>query len=168
MEPAVSVPNDSGPSQAATAAVEPPDEPPGTRAVSHGLRGDGWKADDSLEDPKVNSSRLTFPKMTAPASSRRSTAVAVYGAIKFSRILEPAVDGVPCTQKISLIVTGTPASGPAAWPAAILRSTASACARARSPVSVIKACTLSASALRSPPIVPGKPSTLWICARWEE
>src|SRR5579862_4682511 len=38
MEPPVSVPSDSGASNAATAAAEPPDEPPGTLARSHGLR----------------------------------------------------------------------------------------------------------------------------------
>jgi hypothetical protein len=37
IEPPVSVPIDHGTLPAATAAAEPPDEPPGTRARSHGL-----------------------------------------------------------------------------------------------------------------------------------
>jgi hypothetical protein len=37
MEPPVSVPIAQGALPAATAAAEPPDEPPGTRVVSHGL-----------------------------------------------------------------------------------------------------------------------------------
>ena len=38
IEPPVSVPVAAGSRRAATAAAEPPDEPPGTRVVSHGLR----------------------------------------------------------------------------------------------------------------------------------
>ena len=37
IEPPVSVPVVAGSSRAATAAAEPPDEPPGTRCVSHGF-----------------------------------------------------------------------------------------------------------------------------------
>ena len=38
IEPPVSVPIAHGASRAATAAAEPPDEPPGTRERSHGFR----------------------------------------------------------------------------------------------------------------------------------
>ncbi len=38
IEPPVSLPNAIGTMPAATAAAEPPDEPPGVRARSHGLR----------------------------------------------------------------------------------------------------------------------------------
>ncbi len=41
MEPAVSVPRESKVSAAATEAVDPPEEPPGTREVSQGLRVEG-------------------------------------------------------------------------------------------------------------------------------
>ena len=37
IEPPVSEPRDSGARSAATAAAEPPDEPPGTRSSSQGL-----------------------------------------------------------------------------------------------------------------------------------
>jgi hypothetical protein len=38
IEPPVSVPSEAGHSPAATAADEPPELPPGTRPVFHGLR----------------------------------------------------------------------------------------------------------------------------------
>ena len=63
-------------SPAATAAAEPPEEPPGTREASQGLAV-GWKADDSVEEPKANSSMFVLPTGVAPASSIRWTQVAV-------------------------------------------------------------------------------------------
>ena len=60
---------------AATAAADPPDEPPGTRSGSHGLRT-GPNQLDSLDEPIANSSMLVFPKVTIPAAPRRSTTVA--------------------------------------------------------------------------------------------
>src|SRR5678816_139062 len=92
MEPPVSVPSEMTDSPATTAAVLPPEEPPGTRVVSHGLRGVGLNADDSLDEPNVYSSRFVLPMTIAPAASSRSTAVAVYGAMKFSSILLAAVE----------------------------------------------------------------------------
>ena len=76
MEPPVSEPRETVTSPAATAAAEPPEEPPGTRSVSHGLAV-GWKAEDSVELPKANSSMLVLPTGVAPASSMRWTQVAV-------------------------------------------------------------------------------------------
>ena len=70
IEPPVSVPSASGASNAATAAEEPPDEPPGTRLRSQGLR-DGPKAEFSVEEPIANSSMLVLPRMTIPASLSR-------------------------------------------------------------------------------------------------
>ncbi|OGL14501.1 MAG: hypothetical protein A3F92_08255 [Candidatus Rokubacteria bacterium RIFCSPLOWO2_12_FULL_71_22] len=60
---------------AATAAAEPPEEPPGTRVRSHGLRV-GPNAECSVEEPIANSSMFVLPSSTAPAASRRSTTVA--------------------------------------------------------------------------------------------
>jgi hypothetical protein len=74
----VSVPSAHGAWPAATAAALPPLEPPGTRAVSHGLRT-GPKAEFSFDEPMANSSWLVLPSSGAPASSRRCTTVAVYG-----------------------------------------------------------------------------------------
>src|SRR5580704_8303631 len=90
MEPPVSLPKPIAASYAATAAAEPPLDPPGTRIVSYGLRVTP-SAEFSHELPIANSSQLAFPMGTAPATIIRSTAVAVYGAIQRSRILLPQV-----------------------------------------------------------------------------
>ncbi|MCY1221347.1 hypothetical protein D9M72_334000 [compost metagenome] len=78
IEPPVSVPVAAGARPAATAAAEPPDEPPGTRLVSHGLRT-GPKCEFSLDEPIANSSILVLPSVTMPAAAMRSTTVASNG-----------------------------------------------------------------------------------------
>ena len=78
MEPPVSDPRAAGAIPAATAAAEPPDEPPGTRSRAQGLRV-GRKALFSVDDPIANSSMFVLPSTTAPAASSRLTAVAVKG-----------------------------------------------------------------------------------------
>ena len=60
----------------ATAAAEPPEDPPGTRSRSQGLRT-GPNAEFSFEDPIANSSMLVLPSTEAPASVSRRTAAAV-------------------------------------------------------------------------------------------
>ncbi len=69
-EPPVSVPSASGASQAATAAAEPPLEPPGMRSRSQGLRVT-WKALFSVDEPIANSSMFVLPMSTASACSKR-------------------------------------------------------------------------------------------------
>src|ERR1051326_395063 len=59
-EPPVSEPRAAGTMRAATAAAEPPDEPPATRVRSHGL-GAGPNAEYSVDEPIANSSRLVLP-----------------------------------------------------------------------------------------------------------
>ncbi len=76
MEPPVSDPSDTVARLAATAAAEPPLEPPGTRVRSWGLCV-GKKPEFSVEEPMANSSQLVLPMTIAPASSSRLTAVAV-------------------------------------------------------------------------------------------
>ena len=78
IEPPVSVPIDQGAVPAATAAAEPPEEPPGTRSGSHGFRT-GPKPEFSVDEPIANSSWLVLPSTGAPAARSRATAVAVYG-----------------------------------------------------------------------------------------
>ena len=78
MEPPVSEPILAHASPAATAAAEPPDEPPGTREVSQGLRA-GRKAEFSFDEPMANSSRFDLPTTIAPAEISRAAAVASYG-----------------------------------------------------------------------------------------
>src|SRR5580658_10272184 len=110
IEPPVSLPKPSGAMPAATAALDPPDEPPGTRVSSHGLRVTP-RALFSHELPIANSSRLVFPIGIAPASMARATAVAVYGAIQVARIFDAQVVRVPVRHMLSLTASGTPASG---------------------------------------------------------
>ena len=64
-------------------------------------------------------------KSPPPARSRRSTAIALAGATKSLNRFEPSVIRKPSTQRLSLIVTGTPASGIAS-PAFARRSTSAA------------------------------------------
>ena len=76
--PPVSVPRAQTASPAATAAAEPPLEPPGTRSRSHGLCT-GPNAEFSLDEPIANSSQFVLPTSTAPAPASRAHAVASYG-----------------------------------------------------------------------------------------
>src|SRR5487761_2442408 len=86
IEPPVSVPVAAGIRRAATAAAEPPDEPPGTRLASHGFFTTR-QAEFSLLDPIANSSQLSLPSVTMPApgprpgspAPRRATTVASNG-----------------------------------------------------------------------------------------
>ena len=75
IEPPVSVPVAAGTRPAATAAAEPPEDPPGTRLGSQGL-ATGPNQLVSLEEPIANSSMLVLPSITAPAALRRSTTAA--------------------------------------------------------------------------------------------
>ena len=86
IDPPVSVPVLAGISRAATATALAPDEPPGIWAVFQGLRtgtGCAWPsgamAEFSFDEPMANSSQLSLPRVTAPASARRRTTVASKG-----------------------------------------------------------------------------------------
>src|SRR6185503_15964663 len=97
IEPPVSVPVAAGVMRAATAAAEPPDEPPGTRCKSQGLRT-GPQCELSFDEPIANSSMLHLPSGTAPARWNCSTTCASYGLTKFSSIREPQVVRWPLVQ----------------------------------------------------------------------
>ncbi len=99
MEPPVSVPIASGDWYEASAAEEPPPEPPGMRVRSQGLPV-GPYALFSVDDPMANSSMLVLPRMTTSAALSRLVSVASYGGIQPSRILEPTVVGMPSVVKI--------------------------------------------------------------------
>src|SRR5207342_306325 len=105
------VPSAAATSRAATAAPEPPDDPPGTRVPSHGFRVTP-KAEFSFDEPMANSSQLSLPRSTAPARLRRVTTVASYAGTKRSRMRDAAVVRTPAVQMTSFTPTGTPASGP--------------------------------------------------------
>ncbi|MBA7636658.1 hypothetical protein ES703_44279 [subsurface metagenome] len=67
MDPPVSDPRAITVSPLATAAAEPPLEPPGIDARFQGLRVT-WKAEFSVEEPIANSSILVLPTIMASAS----------------------------------------------------------------------------------------------------
>ena len=79
IDPPVSVPVAPRQSLAATAAAEPPEEPPGTSGVLAPRRRQGEvtgpKNEVSFDEPMANSSLLVLPSSTAP--SRQSCAVTV-------------------------------------------------------------------------------------------
>src|SRR5688572_19744665 len=112
IEPPVSVPVAIGTRRAATAAAEPPEEPPGTRRIAQGFLT-GPKYELSLEEPIANSSMLHLPSSTAPARPNCSTTCASYGLVYFSSMREAQVVGSARVQKMSLCAMGMPVSGPA-------------------------------------------------------
>src|SRR5437870_12113957 len=87
IEPPVSVPTAAMHWSAATAAADPPDEPPGTRSALHGLRV-GKKAEFSADEPIANSSRLVLPVTTAPPVRILLTTVQPQGEIKSPRTFD--------------------------------------------------------------------------------
>src|SRR5205085_12397118 len=68
IEPPVSLPNAATHSPPATAAPEPPLDPPGTRLMSHGLRVGGQIV------PQANSWVRVLPIRIAPAARSRAAA----------------------------------------------------------------------------------------------
>src|SRR5262245_19359238 len=121
----------SGARWEATAADDPPEEPPGTRSKSHGLRL-GPNAEFSVAEPIAHSSRLVLPRITTPAARSRLTTVESYGGRQPWRILDPQLVGTFRWVNTSLSASGTPASGPSGSPAARAASTARAAAMAPS------------------------------------
>ena len=124
---------------AATAAAEPPDEPPGTLFKFHGLCVI-CIAEFSVELPIANSSMFSFPKLIISCSFSSSTTVASYGATKFSSILDAHVVFTPFVHRLSFIPIGTPAKLDFA-PLFLSSSTLTASFSASSKVVVIKAFT---------------------------
>src|SRR5688500_4996619 len=74
IEPPVSEPSAHGARPAATAAAEPPDEPPGTRSGSQGFRV-GPYAEFSVDEPIANSSMFVLPIVRSPRAPHRSATV---------------------------------------------------------------------------------------------
>ncbi len=105
IEPPVSVPSASGASPAATAAAEPPLEPPGMRSRSHGLRVT-WKALFSVDEPIANSSMLVLPIRTASACLQPRDDVGVVGRHEVREDLAAAGGRLAAVQSTSLTATG--------------------------------------------------------------
>ena len=112
-------------SPAANAAPAPPLEPPGVRAVSHGLR-QGAPNSFSVVPDCPNSGVLVLPSTMAPAALTRSTTIESAAAAHPRNTADPSVVGKSAVASKSLIDTGIPCSGPKAQP----RATASSAARA--------------------------------------
>src|SRR6476646_10612255 len=95
IEPPVSVPVAPRQRLAATAAAEPPDEPPGTSGVFAPLLRHGDvtapRNEVSFDEPIANSSLLVLPSSTAPSRQRLALTVESYGGTKLSRMCEHAV-----------------------------------------------------------------------------
>src|SRR5699024_2485399 len=133
----------------ASAAAEPPPEPPGVGAGSHGLRV-GPYAEFCGGEPIAISSMLVFPRRGVRASRRLAVPVAACGDRYPSIIREAHVVGASVVVNTSLRAIGTPASGPTSSPAAIRASTARADSSARSAPTCRKALiSPSTSAIRS-------------------
>src|SRR5919106_1461648 len=108
-EPPVSVPSPHTASPAATAAAEPPEEPPGTVDTSHGLRV-GKYEEFSVEEPMANSSQFVLPSRGVPAAFSRAQHVASYGGTYVLRICEPHVVVTPAVTNTSFRARGMPAA----------------------------------------------------------
>src|SRR2546421_7453070 len=99
----MSLPSSSADRPAATATADPPDDPPGERAGSHGLfvvPNTGLYVCASAAKVGV----FVFPKMTAPAARRRATASASRSGTCPARISAPDVVLTRAVSNVSLIV----------------------------------------------------------------
>ena len=110
IEPPPSEPSAAEHSPAATAAAEPPLEPPGVRCRSHGLRVMP-NVGVSVNGTIIISGTWVLPRITAPAlRSRRTTSEsAVAGSSPIAH--EPIGVVWPWTSVSSLIASGMPSSG---------------------------------------------------------
>ena len=90
----------------------------------------------------MSSGVFVFPSRIAPASFARRTTVASRSGTKLARPVEPPVEIIPAVSSESLIVIGTPWSGPTGSPRATAASARLASARAAS----ARSCTTAFSA----------------------
>ena len=122
IEPPPSEPSAAEHRPAATAAPEPPLEPPGVRCRSHGLRVMP-KVGDSVNGTIIISGTCVLPRITAPALRRRRT-TSESARAGSSTAHEPLAVTCPAMSVSSLIASGMPSSGRRSP----LRRRASACA----------------------------------------
>ncbi|GGU94131.1 hypothetical protein GCM10010498_61850 [Streptomyces cavourensis] len=126
----MSDPMDSAPNPHASAAADPPEEPPGVRPWFQGLLVVPYTS-LKLCTSCSPSGTLVLPSTTAPAALSRATCTAS-SAGTWSRCSGiPQVVGSPAMSYDSLTVTGMPSSGRSS-PRARARSVARAASRARS------------------------------------
>ncbi len=124
IDPPPSEPVAHGTMPDATAAAEPPDDPPGVRVGSHGLRVTPFAA-LAVQGKIISSGTFVIPIGIAPAArSLRTTSPSAVSGGRYER--DPRVTDWPATGMSSLIATGTPASGPSASTDDICSAVASA------------------------------------------
>ena len=125
IEPPPSPPLAMGSRPPATAAAEPPEEPPGVRSGSHGLRVVPCsRVLVKLMPP--NSEAVVWPASTAPAARSRATWVESWSATRSAKTRDASVYGQPATVSSSLIPRGTPPKGSETSAAAAVARAASA------------------------------------------
>ena len=126
IEPAPSAASAAGTIPAATAAADPPLEPPGVRSGSHGLRVTP-QVTDSVNGHSPSSGIFVLPTTIAPAArSRRTTSASAAAGVTIAPV--PRLVISPPISISSLTATGTPMRGRLS-PA---RTRASACAASSS------------------------------------
>jgi len=94
----------------ATATALPPLEPPGVRPGDHGLRV-GSRPAPSVNGQIASSGIVVVPTTRAPARRSRATSSSSCAAGVAGVARDPKRVANPCTSTLSLIATGTPASG---------------------------------------------------------
>ena len=116
MEPPASPPLQSGTSRAASAAPEPPLDPPDVRVVSHGLKH-GPEIVLSVVPFQPKSGVFVLPTMMAPLARMRSVTMSSFFGTLSPNSREPKVVRMPFVALRSLTPKGTPCSGPSSSPA---------------------------------------------------
>ena len=107
-----SPPDAAGTTPAATAAAEPPLDPPGVIDGDHGFTV-GPNSEGSVVQWLPHSGVLVLPNTTSPAARYRSTIQADSVATWVRNAREPIASGAPASDAPrSLSRNGTPASGP--------------------------------------------------------
>src|SRR6185436_20788613 len=111
IDPPPSPPVAQGTIPIATAADDPPLEPPGVRARFHGFRvvPKTWFFVNAVEP---NSGRFVFPMAIPPAARARATCVESYSTTCVRHGAEPYVVGNPPRSSSSFTANGTPARRP--------------------------------------------------------
>jgi hypothetical protein len=132
IEPTRSEPQSRNVSPAATAAADPPLEPPGLRVGACGLFVRPYSSFAVCAKSASIVATFVLPTRIAPAARSRRTAAASSAAVQPACSGRPQVVGSPAVWKASFTLIGTPASAPAAAPEARAPSTRRASARARS------------------------------------
>ena len=146
IDPPVSVPTASGASNAATAAAEPPPDPPGMRSRSHGL----WVGPNAECSVELTHGELVHVGLAEhheagvaqPADHGR--VVRRHASPRASATRRSS--GCPSVAMTSLSASGTPASGPSCSPAPRRASSRRAVSRAPSASTCRNACTSPSTA----------------------